>query len=54
MEIIKHTIGRVFQLGFGVAAIGTYSNMLQLPRLESESKSFAQFGVFYYFHEPKS
>ncbi len=42
METIKYTIGLVFQLVFGVAAIGTYFNMLQLPRLESESKSFAQ------------
>ncbi len=42
METIKYTIGLVFQLFFGVAAIGTYFNMLQLPRLEAESKSFVQ------------
>ncbi len=42
METIKYTIGLVFQLVFGVAAIGTYFNMLQLPRLEAESNSFAQ------------
>ncbi len=42
MEIIKYTIGLVFQLLFGVAAISIYYNMLQLPRLEAESKSFAQ------------
>ncbi len=40
METIKYTIGLVFQLVFGVAAIGTYFNMLQLPRLEAESNSF--------------
>ncbi len=42
METIKYTIGLVFQLVFGVAAISTYFNMLQLPRLEAESKPFAQ------------
>ncbi len=42
METIKYTIGLGFQLVFGVAAIGTYFNMLQLPHLEAESNSFAQ------------
>ncbi len=42
METVKYTIGLVFQLVFGLAAIGTYFSMLQLLRLEAESKPFAQ------------
>ncbi len=42
METVKYTIGLVFQLLFGVGEIGTYFNMLQLSRLETELKSFVQ------------
>ncbi len=52
METIKYTIGLVFQLVLGVTAIGIQPNMLQLPRLEAVSKSFAQLVHFLFFFEP--
>ncbi|ACN17944.1 hypothetical protein HRM2_48960 [Desulforapulum autotrophicum HRM2] len=50
-EKIKFTIWLVFLLVFFVASIGTYSNMLQLMRLEDKQKSSALL-VYFKISEP--
>ncbi len=42
METSKYTIGLVFQLVFGVAAIGTYLAYKRPPELDKKIVSFCQ------------